>query len=50
MKNKAIFLLKQIFPLTYWSKYKTPDGKTHVAIWSQWFGKVFNHCHFSVIN
>lgn len=48
--KKIVFYLKQVLPLTYWSKYKTPVGKTHVAIWSQWFGKVFNHCNFEVNN
>ena len=48
--KKTKYYLKQLFPLTYWSKYKTPDGKTYVAIWSQWFGKVFNNCNFEVNN
>lgn len=46
--KKLTYYLKQLLPLNYWSKYKTPDGNTNVAIWSQWFGKVFNHCHFTV--
>ena len=45
--QKIMYYAKQLFPFTYWSKYKTSDGKTNIAIWRQWFGKVFNHCHFT---
>lgn len=46
--KKAIFYIRQLIPSTNWSKYKTPDGKSHFAIWSQWLGKVFNHCHYEI--
>lgn len=49
MVNKIIFIFKQILPLTYYSNYKTPDGNKHIAVWSQWFGKVFNVKHFDVV-
>lgn len=46
--NKIHFYLKQLLPLTYWTKYETPDNKKHFAIWRQWFGKVFDHQHFLI--
>lgn len=50
MKN-FIYYIKQLFPFTYWTKYKTPDNnKCHIAIWRQWFGKPFSPLHFEVVN
>lgn len=46
--KKIKFYAKQILPLMYWSKYKTPDGKRHIDIWRQWFCKVFNAKHFTL--
>ena len=46
--QKILFYLKQLAPLTYWSKYKTPDSKKHLTIWSQWFGKPFNIHQFTL--
>lgn len=41
--SKLIWTIKQLLPLTYWTKYKTNDGKSHFSVWNMWFGKVFNH-------
>lgn len=47
--KKFIYYIKQLFPFTYWTKYKTPDdNKYHIAIWRQWFGKPFSPLHFEV--
>ena len=40
--KKIAFVLKQLLPFTYWSKFKTPDGKKHLTIWRQWFGIPFS--------
>ena len=40
--NKIIFKLKQLLPLTYYSKYRIQTGEKQLAIWTQWFGKPFN--------
>ena len=42
MKNKIIYLVKQLLPLTYHSKYRVQNGSKEIAIWTQWFGKPFN--------
>lgn len=42
MKNKIIYLVKQLLPLTYHSKYRVQNGSKELAIWTQWFGKPFN--------
>lgn len=39
--KKILFLIKQIFPLTYISNYRA-DGKKYLTIWKQWFCKPFN--------
>lgn len=46
--NKMLFMLKQLLPLTYRSKYKTPDGRKRLAVWKQWFGKTFDVEHFDL--
>lgn len=38
--KKILFLIKQVFPLMYWTKYKDANGNGQIAIWRQWFGKV----------
>lgn len=40
--NKIIYTLKQLLPLTYYSKYRVQNGAKELAIWTQWFGKSFN--------
>lgn len=44
--NKAKYMLKQLFPMMYWCKYKDATGNKDVAIWRQWFGKVLWCKHF----
>lgn len=39
--KKIMFYLKQLLPLKYYSKYRVQTGN-ELAIWTQWFGKVFN--------
>lgn len=39
--KKIMFYLKQLLPMTYYSKYRVQTG-SELAIWTQWFGKVFN--------
>ena len=43
--NKVEFLLKQLLPLPYRTKY-TMDGKKYGSTWMQWFGKCWNIEHF----
>ncbi len=40
MKNKIIYLIKQIVPMMYFSKYKDANNNLEIAIWRQWLGKV----------
>lgn len=40
--QKIIYTLKQLLPLTYYSKYKVQNGVKELAIWTQWFGKPFH--------
>lgn len=35
--------LRQLFPLTYRSRYTDGDGRKHLAVWRMWFGQVFGH-------
>lgn len=38
--NKILFYFKQLFPLTYKSKYKV-DGNMKLTIWKMWFKKCY---------
>lgn len=40
---KLMWYIKQLFPLTYRSLYKTADNNSHFAVWKMWFGHVFNY-------
>lgn len=40
--KKTFYTLKQLLPLTYYSKYRVQNGVKELAIWTQWFGKPFN--------
>lgn len=40
--NKIKWYARQLLPLTYRSKYKTKDNKTHFCVWNMWMGKCFN--------
>ncbi len=49
--NKLIYFIKQLFPLTYHSKYRVQNGDTEYkefTIWTQWFGKPFNIKRFTL--
>ncbi len=37
------YLLKQLLPLKYTSRYSDAMGNTYFATWRQWFGHVFNY-------
>ncbi len=39
--QKILFYLKQLFPLTYTSKYIV-DDKKYFSVWKQWFFKPFS--------
>lgn len=40
MKHRALWMLKQVFPLTYRSRYSDADGQ-HFVVWRMWFGRCF---------
>lgn len=46
--NKILWYLKQLFPLTYRSKYNM-DGKKYFHVWQMWFGKCFNSEKYEII-
>ncbi len=46
--KKITYLIKQLLPLTYYSKYKVQNGSKELAIWTQWFGKPFNIKRFAL--
>lgn len=46
--KKIVYYLKQLLPLTYYSKYKVQNGVKELAIWTQWFGKPFNIKRFEL--
>jgi hypothetical protein len=45
MKTLA-HLARQIFPLTYRSRYSDSDGNRRFAVWKMWGGKVYRHEDF----
>lgn len=38
--GKILWGLKQLFPLTYRSRY-TADGRRRFAVWKMWFGRCY---------
>lgn len=46
--KKIFYLLKQLLPLKYYSKYRVQNSDTELAIWTQWFGKPFNIKRFTL--
>ncbi len=51
--NKLIYYIKQLLPLTYYSKYRVQNGDIdhkQLAIWTQWFGKPFDIKRFTLAN
>lgn len=47
--EKFLFIIKQLLPLTYYTKYRVQDTK-ELAIWTQWFGKPFNIKRYELKN
>ena len=45
--KKIKYLIKQLFPLTYRSRYMS-DGKQLYSVWCQWFGLVWDKQTFEV--
>ena len=45
--SKIKWILKQLIPLTYWTKYKEGDEQ-YFEIWSMWFGKCYNSVRFEI--
>ena len=41
---KISWYIKQLFPLTYWTRYRDDEGAKHFVIWQMWFGHCFNVC------
>ena len=40
--GKVTWYIKQLFPLTYISKYREGE-RNRLSIWKMWFGKVYRH-------
>ena len=45
--NKALWYIKQLFPMTYWTTYGA-DGKTYFSVWRMWFGRCFDVVEFEI--
>ena len=41
-KDKIIWLLRQLLPLTYRSVYTDDKGSRHFCVWNMFLGKCFN--------
>lgn len=39
--NKALWILKQLLPLSYRTHYMDEAQKTHFSVWRMWFGRCF---------
>jgi hypothetical protein len=39
--HRVRWLLRQLFPLTYRTRYHTMDGTEWFVVWRMWFGRVF---------
>ena len=39
--NRLIWMIKQLLPLTYRSKYKEKD-KSYFTVWKMWLGKCYD--------
>lgn len=40
--SKVVWYLRQLLPLTYWSKYRDAHDQRHFCIWRMWFGRCFD--------
>ena len=38
--SKLCWYLKQLVPLTYWTRYKDSEGN-HIVIWKMWLGNSY---------
>lgn len=47
--KKITWVLKQLFPLTYWSRYEK-GGKKVFCIWKMWFGKCYEITEFEIVS
>lgn len=46
--QRVIWYFRQLFPLTYRSHY-SEDSRKHFAVWRMWFGRVFDHEDYVVV-
>lgn len=46
--RKFLWYLKQLFPLTYISRYGQ-DGNMKLCHWKMWFGRCYNISTYSVL-
>jgi len=46
--SKLFWYIKQLFPLQYWSIYRTASGDRELAVWRMWLGRVSDHAIASV--
>ena len=46
--NKFLFYIKQLLPLTYYTKYRVQTGEQYLDIWTQWLCKPLNIKHFRI--
>lgn len=37
-----LWYLKQLVPLSYWTRYSDDAGKQHLCLWHMWFGRCFD--------
>lgn len=47
-KNRRVWRLRQLLPLTYRTTYRTLDGREHFAVWRMFLGKVFDHSEVTI--
>jgi len=45
--NEIKWYLKQLIPLTYWTKYRE-NNKNYFCVWKMWFGKPFDVTRFRI--
>jgi len=42
LRDRVLWYLKQLLPLTYRTNYTDEDGSYHYTVWNMWFGRCFN--------
>lgn len=42
MKQKIIWYLRQLLPLSYRSHYADGKGLKHFCVWNMWLGRCYN--------